>query len=623
MRAQDIDQVAGGSFYATYTGGDIVRYNADGSINATVISGAGDQTSIAVDETRGLIYSMGYAAGSVSSNHLKVYEISTGNLLADLASDPLDVNGFASDPANGSSAVEIVENAGGTYIYALSENNGCARYSYSTVLTVGPTGDFTTVQGAISSYCITGGTQTGAVKPLVLSIDPAGGPYDEAVTLLASATGYGDIAGDLVFKSSSSTKAVLKLQEGNIPADDGLSIHQDVATVIFKNLILCPSQTNPFEDDMLVMLELNNNSVENWVEFYNCIITAINADGDPMITSNSQALAEPVAYDSSTVDGDTLFRFGMSADTCYSRSLFMDQSVLYGSQHLNYIYLGGTTGSQARFNNTIISQCRAAGIFSRSFDAPHQLIVTGNDQTNGILTGDTINCSAIYEFNRRLFYDYAAGIHTRNSENKIILVVKNSIIYSTQDHSQTRGISSYATNDQPATPLGVNTDLYKIHDVIIDVPSFAIVDDVSNDTATPMDIRRVTISAPATGIVFTDDCSEVANITDTIFADCSIAAVQKFLEPSVNVNLINCGLPMVGDHAIAAATEYWVNATITDPVETDPLFLSTVPTNTRYYDVRSNAYKDAASDGGDLVGGANHAGGIQTAIDSRVWNSYR
>jgi hypothetical protein len=411
VQAQDIHQVAGGKFYATYSGGDIVRYNADGSVDATAVTGSGAQSSMAVDETRGLIYSMGYysAATANYTHHLKVYDASGGGLLADLSADPIDVLGAFTGIANGSSSVEIVEYPGGTYIYALSERMGCARYSYSTELTVGPTGDFPTIQSAISSYCIAGGTQTGAFKPLVIAIDPAGGPYDEAISLQASAAGLGDIAGDIVLKSAGGAKAVVKLQEGDVPGDDGLPIYQNTANVILKDLVLCPSMNSVFTDDLIVMAETAGNTIHNWVEFYGCIITDIDQSGTPMIQSAANALIDPVTKGSQMVDGDTHFRFGGSGFS-FSHSLFMEQTVNHGSSHLNYIYLNGA-GCQARLHNSIVSQCRAAGIYVSSLAAGSQLIVTGDSVKNRIVTGDTINGSAIDEYNPRLFYDYAAGIH--------------------------------------------------------------------------------------------------------------------------------------------------------------------------------------------------------------------
>jgi len=603
VRAQDIHQVAGGKFYATYSGGDIVRYNADGSVDVTAVSGSGAQSSLAVDETRALIYSMGYysAGTSTFTHHLKVYDATTGALLADLSADPLDVLGNFTGTANGSSAVEVVEYPGGTYIYALSERMGCARYSYSTLLTVGPSGDFPTIQSAISSYCITGGTQTGAIKPLVIAIDPAGGPYDEAISLQASAAGLGDIAGDLVLKSAGSAKAVVKLQEGDVPGDDGLPIYQNTANVILKDLVLCPSMSSAFADDLIVMAEIASNAVNNWIEFYGCIITDIDQSGTPMIQSAANALIDPVTPGSQMVDGDTNFRFGGSGFS-FSHSLFMEQTVNYGSRHLNYIFLNGD-GCQARLHNSIISQCKVAGIYVNSLAAGSQLIITGDSVKNGIVTGDSINCSAIYEFNRRLFYDYAAGIHARDCANTLLLVVKNSVIRSTQDHTQTRGISTYAGGKAHLT------DVYKVHDVIIDVPNYGIMDEAANASGTETDIRRATLITPTRGLSYSGTTPATVHVTDTIFARCSTeGAVCKPADSVLNVILTNCGLPAVGANAIGAATSGFVNATIVDSVTADPDFASTDPASDEYLDVLSLDYQNAASDGSHLSGAGDWAG---------------
>lgn len=625
VRAQDIAQVAGGGFYATYAGGDIIRYNADGTSDETIVTGAEAQTSIAVDSTRNLIYAMGYAPGS---NYLSVYDLATGDLLADLSADPLDFLGDFSGTANGSSGVAMVEYPGGTYIYAMSERMGCARYSYSTQLTVGAGGDFASIQEAISSYCLTGGTNTDVVMPLVISIDPTGGPYDEAISLIMSSTGYGDIAGDLVLKSAGPGKAVVKLQKGDPTRDDGLPVFQDIANVIFKNLILCHSQTNPLTRDLVVLSESSNNSQMNWVEFYGCILTDITEAGDPMITSAADAFLEPVPSGSPTnVDGRTNLRFGVrygvSAQVTFSQSLFMEQCVNYRSRHMNYIYMNGAP-TQARFHNTIFSHGSAAGIFSISWSDGAKLIVTGDDQTNRVATGDTINCSAIYEFNRRLFYDYSSGIHTRNSEHKLVLVVKNTIITTSRDHTQSRAISSYASNDVPAGgQQGHNTDIFKIHDVIIDVPRIAIMDDVSNDPATAMDIRRTTIRTPLRGIQFTGDSSSTAYVTDSIIADCTAVFYREATDPTVNVVLTHCGIPLEGPYAVGEVISGNVNLIESNTVYADPMFITTNILSPSYFDVRGHHYANAASDGGPLRGGGNFIGGTETSVDPLSWECYR
>lgn len=610
VRAQDIHQMAGGKFYATYAGGNIVRYNADGSVDAEVVPDTARQTSIAVDEARGLIYAMGYASPSTAaySNQLMVYDATTGALLADMTSDPLDVLGSFTGTTNGSSAVEFVTYPGGVYIYALSERMGCARYSYSTVLTVGPTGDFPNIRSAISSYCITDGTQADAIKPLVIEIDPAGGPYDEALNLIASATGYGDIAGDLVLKSAGPGKAVVKLRQGHAAFNFGLTILQNTANVILKDLILCPSLTNPYTHDMVVMREASANAQENWVEFYGCILTDINTSGDPMITSAVQALDEPVASGSpspgSGQDGRTHFRFG-GANLVYSMSLFMEQSVNYFSKHLNYVILDGAS-SQARIHNSIVSYPRAAGYYVQSRSGNSKLIITGDDQSASPFEGDTINCSIIYEFNRRLFYDYAAGVYIRESPQKKILVVKNSIITTTVNHSQSHGISTY--------PAGANitADILKVHDVIIDVPSWAIADQF----AYPSDFRRSTIKTPSEGVRFVGNGISPANFTDCIFAECLLVA-NKLAEPTGTINLIHCALPEVGPDAIGSVTGGVLIATIINPVTGDPVFASLDPLAVDYLDVMGPDYQGAASDGSDLSGGGNWIG---SSVDD--WTAY-
>ena len=623
VQVQDIDQVVGGKFYATYAGGDIVRYNADGSVDAVVVSGAGDLTGIAIDETQGFIYAMGYE--SVSSNYLKVYEISSGNTLA-ISSDALDANNATS--SNGSSDVEIMEYAGGTYIFALSENNGCARYSYSTVVTVGSGCDYSAIQDAIEDYS-DGGSLTGVAKPLVISINPSSGPYDEVLGIVEDATG--DITGDVVLKSSSAlSKVVVKIQKGNfdsvIEGGDGLCISQSVYNVILKNLVLCPSLNNAYGDDMFLVYENSSNTTINWVEMYGCILTDINSSGDPMITSAANALDEPGDSGSAaTVDGDTLFRFGGST-TSFSQSFFGEQTVIYGCEHMNYVYLHGEP-CQFRLHNSIIAHNRTAGIFASGYDADgSKLIITGDDQTDGILSGNNINCSAIYDFNRRLFYDYCAGIHTRNSVNELILVVKNTIIRTEQDHDspynlQSRGISSFASNDVPATPQGRNTNMYKIHDVIIDVPDEAII----HESADPVDLQRITIMSPFYGFRLTDEGTETVNIKDSVFANCS-TVIGKDDGDSGNFVLTNCALPQAGDYAITDVTGGEVNFSLVDCIYDDPDFLSIDPLSKSYMDIDVEAYRYAGSGSSPLAGGADFILPPPTPTPSSsvdIWEIYK
>lgn len=609
VQAQDICQVSSGQFYATYAGGDIVRYNADGSVDATLVTGAENQTSVAVDEANGFLFSVGYAATSINTNHLKVYDLATGTLLASGSGDPINVNSALG--ANGTSAVEVVEKAGGTYVFAMSENNGCARYSYSTNLLVASSGgDFTTIQGAISSYC-TGGANAGAVKPLLIEISTNGSPYDEAISLDQSATGSGDIVGDLILKGVGPSKPIVKVQNGGgIGGDDGLPILQDAANVILKNLVICPSQSGTtLTDDLIAMTESSANTTMNWYEIYGCILTDINTSGAPMITATSQALDEPPATrGSEMVDGDSLFRTQASSSLSY----FMEQSVVYYNPHLSYMIVGGDADAEIRLHNCIVSQSRPAAIYSVSYDTQHALIITGDDQTNGILSGNTINCSALYEFNRREFY-YGSGIDTRGSSAKLVVILKNAIVHTTQNNLNCNGINTIGDG------LGQNTDIYKIHDVIFDVTgNGAIRDEFVYDAANATDIRRCTLKAINECIYIenTSAASTSISVIDSIFADAT-GAIRTTCSNAVTVSLTNCALPgdgpnAIGSIAIADGSGVAPNLTETNCIYTDPEFTSTDPLLGTYLDPVGAAYAGAALgddlSGDDLGGGANYAG---------------
>ena len=82
------------------------------------------------------------------------------------------------------------------------------------------------------------------------------------------------------------------------------------------------------------------------------------------------------------------------------------------------------------------------------------------------------------------------------------------------DHSQSRGISTY----YDGTGSARWAELYKIHDVIIDVPStYGIIDQASNDADVLTDIQRTTIKTADRGITFVYDCPTTYTLTDCVF----------------------------------------------------------------------------------------------------------
>lgn len=107
IKAQDIDILSDGTFWATSANTTIAKYNADGSSAGSSLTGTETKSGFAVDETKGWIYTMGFGNNAV----LEVYDIASDALLYSATPDVLDLGpgGTLLPFANGSAAVEIVE----------------------------------------------------------------------------------------------------------------------------------------------------------------------------------------------------------------------------------------------------------------------------------------------------------------------------------------------------------------------------------------------------------------------------------------------------------------------------------------------------------------------------------
>ena len=614
VQASDICQGSNGEFYAVNLDGNITRYNGDGSIDSTIVSDSIVHSSIAFDKKRNLFYSTGFKSDDNPFKYLCVYNIKTGNILTDLSTDPIDVFNNGSDNSDLTN-VEIFEYLGGTYIYAFSAGNGCARYSYSTEITVGKNKcDFTNVRDAIASYCA-GGINTEVMKPLIVSIDPNGSPYDESLNLRSDKLGAGDIVGDIVLKSSlPDRKAVIKLQKCSEEINDGLYICQDTANVIFKNLIICPSQTNEFADDLLKIKENAENTYMNWVEFHGCVITDIDSKGKPMITNPSD---DAVFSNSLPKSGSKMSQCLLSLSKYYSFSHFFEESVIYGSKSYGVaLWLGGSDRSQFRIHNTINSWSGKSAYHVVSSDANlQQFIMSGDDQTEGPVNGDKIKCSVAYQFNWLNNYK-GSGINSQEclEGNKYILVVKNAIFHSLHYNANTRGIYTYGKNAGPVY-------VYKIYDSIFNVPygACAIGVDTENPSSLSLDIRNCTFRSTARGIyagnIILFRGTTPVCIADSIFAgggaESELPAVSCLGGSIKPVSIINCGIPLEGIEKVCAmVSDTSINATIHKSLTNDPLFISMNPTSEDYFDVFSFDYYSASGKEHPLSGGADYMGPV-------------
>ena len=533
---------------------------------------------------------MGYRAGA----YLSVWDIATATVAFDLASDPIDIGaGDFGGFANGSAGVELVELSGGSYIYALSERNGCARYSVSAVITVDGVGagayEYATLQGAIDSYCA-GAANAGVTDtPLIIQVDPAGGPYDESMTLNDTATGNGDIVGDLVIKSTTdAAKPVIKLQLGISGGADGIYIYQNVYNLIFKDLVFCPSQSGTtVTDDLLKIDENSANSVLNWVEFYGCVVTDIDEAGDPMVLTKAEALVEPATSGSTLGAGDYLIKSW--GDAGEGRCVFMDDSIVYGGPSYGAaLYMAGAGNEKVFVNNSMFAWNGYPGLLAGSYSGAtgtKNVRVTGTDAGAGY---EQCTCSYENEWHATYYPGATDGV----------VKIDNLLAYNTSagDTGGTgRGISGSGWND------------LQVSDSIIDVNAVCVVDGLTNYAQYPPFYKNCTFNSTG-GVLFSISSSATLTVEDCILSGAGSTSFTGTLTQGVLVN--NCGVVKQGASAISSIG----TATETNSIYIDPLYASMDPTSSAFFDVTSKGYAGAGVSGGDVAGGADFIGGYDSAL---------
>lgn len=136
-QAQDIHLNADGTFYKTFYSSSTVPtlMNTDGSASSTTVpyvTGALPVNPLAyiafaANDAQDTFFGVGMRDAAIV-----VVSDAAGNLITQSPSDDLiDLGSFTSGVADGSGAIEIVPVAGGYEVYALSERNGVAKYTYT------------------------------------------------------------------------------------------------------------------------------------------------------------------------------------------------------------------------------------------------------------------------------------------------------------------------------------------------------------------------------------------------------------------------------------------------------------------------------------------------------------
>ncbi len=616
-KAQDIQIMGDGTFYALSAGAVLQKYdiNTGAAIGTTapdrIAVGAGlNWGAFAIDTVKGRVFAMGYQTQS----KLSVYNLATGALIETFA-DAIDVGAQTTGTFNGSASCELaVSPGGGRYILALSERNGCARYTYSTQVLVDKVGTapFTaaSLQGAINAYNAGGAfdpdTYTTVTKPLVVKLDKSQEPFEEAINLDDSAAGIGQIKGDLVLKGSSAlTKLALKKVSGTLGGnDDGCCVHQNVAGVAFKDLLIYPWKgvvAQEVTDDLIKADENSANSSLNWIEFWNVILTNIKADGSPMVTSKAEALVGPIPAAGSQMlttgnysACDTLLKIWN--DTGESLSRVMDNLTIYGAPSIGMIpFMNGSADESTYMNNCLLAWNKYAGaaIGFRAGAGKKHLRVSGDDAGKGPL-----NCTAAIQNEWHGLYFVGSIDGIAKLDNYLCYV---------------DAAGDTAGNDARGISGSSWVDL-AMRDSIICATNACVVDGVTNYAQTPALWERCTLhNVLPTG---NNTIFSVGSSTPLTLKDCIISgAGTKFSGTlTAGVNLINCDLVQEGPDAITAVADAGVIVTSSGLVMSAPVYMNkTNPNKADLMDVNATALAGKSSTAGFLSGGADPYLGIQVA----------
>ena len=428
---------------------------------------------------------------------------------------------------------------------------------------VGPTGDYAIIEDAISSWC-DGGTNSAEAAPFVIQIDPAGS-YDESLTL-NDTWSSGSIVGDLEIKSSvPGTLPVIKLQLGISGGDDGLHIYQSRFDITFTDLLFCPSQTNPVLDDFIKIDENTDTTptIANNIEFYNCIITDVDAAGDPAVTSKADIIAmdypssiTAFVSGSSFASGDMLMKWWGDAGENVSGKL-VDCGFWVKNGYGARIHLDGSSGEAFEIKDCVFATGLSwhAAIEADPIVAGQIFTITG---TTDPCAGDLENCTAILSAGWHAIWGGGAAGTTLKIDN---VLIDNDDVFGTDD---SRAIS-HGNGDLVVEDVisNIRTD----PGMIVDYPTNAVWPDT---------FKRCTfhMEAPApTAWLYTGSLPDPGGIQ---FIDCSISGngvgAWTTAVPGQGVELINCIVATSGADAISTLGLNPI--TFTDCKFIDPAYVS-------------------------------------------------
>ena len=479
--------------------------------------------------------------------------------------------------------------------------------SMALAITVGPTGDYATIEDAISSIC-PGGANAGGTPPFVIEIDPTVA-YEESLTLNDGDTS-GAIVGDLVMKSATpGTKAVIKLKEGISGGGDGIQIYQSVYNVDFTDILFCPSITGwAYYDDMIKIDENTTSaSIANTIEFYDCIFSDVDAAGDPMVISKQDIIdmdypSSITAYVSGSglSSGDMLLKWWGDSGENISGKLINCGFFCRGGYNAR-IVLDGTSGETFEIKDCLFAGGTDdnAAFESSPNKVGSSVLIHG---TTDPCAGNLDKCTAILssgEHGIKCDYYTVAGA---NIDIKNVLIDIDDI---------------WGTND--ACPIyGGNGDIY-VEDVIINVRTnpYDIVDYPTNVT-TPETFKRMTLhlEGASTPWLYTGSLPDPGGFEfiDCVFSGNAMGAYTSPGPPAQGVKVINSVIATSGADAITTmgVVAEFINCKLIDPayVSKDRKVEGYMdPTDSSLLFAGLDHIDNAFGQGVSLGGGGDYSGG--------------
>jgi len=476
-------------------------------------------------------------------------------------------------------------------------------------VTVGPTGDYATIEDAISSWCV-GGANAGETPPFVIQIDPSVS-YDEALCLDDAKTS-GNIVGDLEMKSATAgTKAVIKLQRGIGGVDDGLYVYQSRFDIEFTDLVFCPSQTGTVVTDDFIKVDENGSTTPetpNRIDFIDCIFTDIDGAGDPMVMSKQEIIdanypTSLTAYvsGSSFGSGDMLLKWWGDTDENLSGSL-INCGFFIRDGYCARINLDGQSGETFEIKDCVAATGRSwhAAFQTAANNAGSSFLVHGTANPCG---GDLDKCTAILSAGWHAIW--GGGASGANTTIKNVLI-DNDDVFGTDDSCCIAHGSSDLIVEDVIANIRTDPGMIVCYPTNISVPDTFKRFTHHMEATTPRDwLYTGTIPDPG-GIEFIDCVISGAGVGDWQ----SLGSVL----PGQGITLKNCVVATSGADAI---TTLGVNLTLEDCKFIDPAYASKDRNSEGFMDPTDSSLLFAGTDhidnaygqGVSLGGGGDYSGG--------------